>query len=205
MGIHGTTGASPITPKVEDDHLAPVVGEFHLLAIDILADDFGSDFADGEVLGGFPFCHHRFDHFPTSNFEVEMFCGECFDNLFVFLGLIGIPLQDHRSGVKSGSFVGLALGLCLDCFEEAGVFFRRPVSQQWEEVCQLLVVEMVIGKRGKMGRLKTVESGRSGDPNDAINNRGILGMSSDEFLHGRDSLNAVRVVVSIEFALFFPG
>src|SRR6266478_7876217 len=46
VGIHGPAGASPVSPEVEHDHLAAIIAQLELVALDIFAFDFQRFVAD---------------------------------------------------------------------------------------------------------------------------------------------------------------
>ena len=48
--VHGPARSSPVSPKIEHDHLSSVVAQFELHAIDVFAINLGRDFADAQVL-----------------------------------------------------------------------------------------------------------------------------------------------------------
>lgn len=73
MGIHGSAGSSPITPKVEDDDLPSIVGKFHFLAINIFSNDLRSHFPDGEFLFGLAFGFDGFGDVAALDDEIGVF------------------------------------------------------------------------------------------------------------------------------------
>ena len=78
MGIHCSAGASPISPKIKDHDLPPIVGKFHLFPINIFSNDLRGNFSDGKFLGGVAFGLDRIGNVAAIDFKVRMVGEELF-------------------------------------------------------------------------------------------------------------------------------